>query len=162
MANERRANKHPGEETYRALNERVKELDCFYHINQIFETFSSSPHNVFNRIVELIPPAWQYPGMASARIIVDGHEYKTSNFRESHQRLSVDIIIDNKIRGIVEVVYSDENLLPGDKPFLKEEQSLLEAISRQIAFIIERQQAEAERAQLQKQLMHADRLATIG
>ncbi len=162
MAIERQANKQPGEATSLALNERVKELDCFYHINHIFETFSNSPHNVFNQIVEFIPPALQYPEMASARIIVDGHEYKTSSFRESCQRLSVDVIIDNKIRGVVEVVYSGEKLLPGDKSFLKEEQNLLEAISRQIAFIIERQQAEAERALLQKQLMHADRLATIG
>ncbi len=162
MANERRINKQPGEATSRALNERVKELSCFYHINQIFETFNISPHNVFNRIVELIPPAWQYPEIASARIIVDGREYKTPNFRESRKKLAVDVIIDNKTRGIVEVVYPDERLLPGDKPFLKEEQNLLEAIARQIAFIIERQQAEVERAQLQKQLMHADRLATIG
>lgn len=161
-ASKKQADTRPGEEVSRAFNERVKELDCFYHINHIFETFSSSPHNVFNRIVELIPPAWQYPEIASARIIVDGREYKTSNFREGRRRQTVDVIIDNKTRGIVEVLYSDEKPLAGDKPFLKEEQNLLEAISRQIAFIIERQQAEVERAQLQRQLMHADRLATIG
>jgi signal transduction histidine kinase len=60
------------------------------------------------------------------------------------------------------VVYAEEKLPLNDGPFLKEEQNLLDAIARQIAFIVERQQAEEERAQLQKQLMHADRLATIG
>jgi signal transduction histidine kinase len=72
------------------------------------------------------------------------------------------VILGGKSSGIVEVVYAEEKLPRDDDPFLKEEQSLLDAIARQIAFIVERQQAGEERVQLQKQLMHADRLATIG
>ncbi|MBN2020656.1 MAG: hypothetical protein JW749_10585 [Sedimentisphaerales bacterium] len=151
-----------GAKTSLALKERVKELSCLYNINQIFETFSISPDEVFQRIVELIPPAWQYPDLASARIVLDGRQYETHDFKEGRQRQSADVILGGKSRGIVEVVYA-EGKLPGDNgPFLKEEQSLLDAIARQIAFIVERQQAKEERAQLQKQLMHADRLATIG
>jgi signal transduction histidine kinase len=156
------AGESSGEETSRALQERVKELSCLYHINQIFETFSGSPDKVFQRIVELIPPAWQYPEIASARIVLDGREYKTPGFSQGRQKQAADVILRGKSRGSVEVVYADEKLPLDDGPFLKEEQSLLDAIARQIAFIIERQQAEEERAQLQNQLMHADRLATIG
>jgi signal transduction histidine kinase len=140
----------------------VKELGCLYRINQIFETYTGSPHEVFQRIVELIPPAWQYPRIASARIVLDGRQYETPGFRERRQRQTSDVILGGKSRGFVEVVYLGEKLPRDDVAFLKEEQSLLDAIARQIAFIVERQEAEEERAQLQKQLMHADRLATIG
>jgi len=140
----------------------MKELSCLYRINQIFETFGGSPDEVFQRIVELIPPAWQYPDMASARIVLDGRRYETPGFREGRQRQSADVILGGKSRGSVEVVYAEEKLPLNDGLFLKEEQSLLDAIARQIAFIVERRQAEEERSQLQKQLMHADRLATIG
>ncbi len=162
----RRAKSHadarPNEETAIALNERVKELSCLYRINQIFETFSGIPDEVFQQIVELIPPAWQYPEIASARIVLDGRQYETSGFREGRQRQYADVIFGGKCIGSVEVVYAEGKPSLNNVAFLKEEQSLLDAIARQIAFIVERQQAEQERAQLQKQLMHADRLATIG
>jgi signal transduction histidine kinase len=161
-ASKSRADARPGEETALALNERVKELSCLYRINQIFETFSGSPNEVFQRIVELIPPAWQYPEIASARIVLDGRQYETPGFREGRQRQAADVILGGKSRGSVEVVYAEGKLPLNDGPFLKEEQNLLDAIARQVAFIVERQQAEEERTQLQKQLMHADRLATIG
>ncbi len=161
-ASKSRAGARPGAETALALNERVKELSCLYRINQISETFGGSLDEVFQRIVELIPPAWQYPELASARIVLDGRQYETPGFREGRQRQSADVILGGKSRGSVEVVYAGEEL-PGDNgPFLKEEQNLLDALARQIAFIVERQHAEQERSQLQKQLMHADRLATIG
>lgn len=156
------ADARPGAETALALKERVKELSCLYNINQIFEMFGGSPDEVFRRIVELIPPAWQYPEIASACIVLDGRKYGTSGFREGRRRQSADVILDGKSRGSVEVVYAEGKLLSDNSPFLKEEQNLLDAIARQIAFIVERQQAEEERIQLQKQLMHADRLATIG
>jgi two-component system NtrC family sensor kinase len=167
VAGERAASKNQADarleaETALSLKERVKELSCLYFINQIFETFGDSPDEVFQQIVELIPPAWQYPDIASARIVLDGRRYETPGFREGRQRQSADVILGGKSRGSVEVVYAEEKLPHNVSPFLKEEQNLLDAIARQIAFIVERQQAEQGRAQLQKQLMHAERLATIG
>jgi len=47
-------------------------------------------------------------------------------------------------------------------PFLREERSLIDTVAREVAIIIERREAEAEKEMLQSQLMHADRLATIG
>ncbi|MDT8304088.1 MAG: ATP-binding protein, partial [Sedimentisphaerales bacterium] len=47
-------------------------------------------------------------------------------------------------------------------PFLKEERNLINAVAKQVALIIERKQAEKEKLKLHNQLLHADRLATIG
>jgi len=47
-------------------------------------------------------------------------------------------------------------------PFLKEERNLIDTIAREISVIIERMQIQEEKENLQEQLRHADRLATIG
>jgi len=152
----------PGEGTARALRERVKELSCLYHINQIFEQSIGTPEELFEHIVELIPPAWQYPEITSARLVLDGKSYATGGFPEGCQQQAADVVVGGRCRGVVEVVYT-EAMPPADEgPFLKDERSLLDAIARQIAVIVEHQQAEEEKERLHKQLMHADRLATIG
>ena len=151
-----------GDQTARALRERVKELSCLYRINRISEGTIGSPDEVFQRIVELIPPAWQYPEIASARIVLDGKRYETPGFDESLQRQSCEVVVDAKCRGAVDVIYREARPALDEGPFLNDERDLLDAIARQIAIIVEHQDAEQETARLQKQLMHADRLATIG
>ncbi len=152
----------PGDQTARALRERVKELSCLYRINRIFKEAIGSPDEVFQRIVELIPPAWQYPEIASARIVLDDKRYETPGFGEGCARQSSQVIVEAKCRGVVDVVYREAQPALDEGPFLKDERSLLDAIARQIAVIVEHQDAEQERARLQKQLRQADRLATIG
>jgi two-component system NtrC family sensor kinase len=152
----------PGDQTAQALRERVKELSCLYRINRVFDGSTGSPDEVFQRIVEIIPPAWQYPEIASARIVLDGKRYETSGFEEGCQRQTSEVVVAAKRRGAVDVVYREARPALDEGPFLQDERSLLDAIARQIAVIVEHQEAEEDRARLQKQLMHADRLATIG
>ncbi len=151
-----------GDQTAQALRERVKELSCLYRIGRIFEGSPGSPDEVFQHIVELIPPAWQYPEIASARIVLDGKRYETPGFKEGGPRQTSEVIVAAKRRGTVDVVYREVRPALDEGPFLRDERSLLDAIARQIAVLVEHQDAEQERARLQKQLMHADRLATIG
>lgn len=148
--------------TAQALHERVKELSCLYRISRVSARSFVAPDKVLQCIVELIPPAWQHPEIAAARIVLDGRRYETSGFKEGHRRQAAEVVVEGKCRGVVEVVYTEDRPCPEDGPFLKNERSLLNAIARQIAVVVEHQQAEEERAHLQKQLMHADRLATIG
>lgn len=151
-----------GDRTARALRERVKELSCLYRISRVSARSIGSPDEVFQGIVELIPPAWQYPEIASARITLDGKHYQTAGFKEGGRRQVSEVVVGGKCRGVVEVVYTEDRPCLDEEPFLEDERSLLDAIARQIAVVVEHQQAEEERARLQKQLMHADRLATIG
>jgi signal transduction histidine kinase len=62
----------------------------------------------------------------------------------------------------VEVAYNTEMPELDEGPFLLEERNLIDAIAREISIIIERMQVEEEKENLQEQLRHADRLATIG
>lgn len=76
--------------------------------------------------------------------------------------MASEVVVEGTCRGAVEVVYTEERPSRDEGPFLKDERSLLDAIARQIAVVVEHRQAEEEKARLQRQLIHADRLATLG
>jgi len=145
-----------------ALLERVKELTCLYGTARIAAEPSASLEEVLKRVVELLPPAWQYPDIACARIVFDGRSYSTRGFRKRPQKQAANIIVRGEPRGTVEVAYGVQKPELGESAFLKEEWNLIETIAKQVALIIEQRQAEEDRSRLYDQLRHADRLATIG
>jgi signal transduction histidine kinase len=145
-----------------ALIERVKELTCLYGIAQIAGQPDISLEEIVRGIVELLPPAWQYPETAFARIILDGISYTTQGFCEYRQKQTAEIIVGGVPRGFVEMVYAEEKPDLDEGPFLKEERNLIDAVAGQVALVVERRQAEEDRLKLHNQLLHADRLATIG
>jgi len=148
--------------TEAALAERVKELTCLYGIAQVAGQPGITLEEIIQGIVELLPPAWQYPETAFARIILDGISYTTKGFRECYQKQTAEIVVDGVPRGVVELVYVEEKPDLDEGPFLKEERNLIDAIARQIALVVERIQVEQDKLKLHNQLLHADRLATIG
>lgn len=145
-----------------ALTERVKELTCLYGMAQIASQPDMSLEEIIQGIVELLPPAWQYPEIAFARIILDGISYTTQGFCECRQKQTAKIIVEGMPRGIVELLYVEEKPDLDEGPFLKEERNLIDAVARQVASVVERRQAEQDKLKLHNQLLHADRLATIG
>jgi len=144
------------------LRERVKEFTCLYGIAKLVERASLSLEEILKSIAELLPPAWLYPEITSARIIVDGRSHSTGRFQKNFQRQAANIVVDGEKRGLVEVMYSEKKPELDEGPFLKEERNLIDTIAREIALLIERKQTEHEKEKLQEQLRHADRLATIG
>jgi two-component system NtrC family sensor kinase len=144
------------------LRERVKELTCLYGIAKLAEQADLSLEEILQGIVELLPSAWLYPEITSARIVLDRHSYSTGRFQKSVQRQTANIVVDGDERGVVEVVYSEKKPELDEGPFLKEERNLIDTVAREIALIIERKQTEHDKERLQEQLRHADRLATIG
>ncbi len=147
---------------YAALHERVKELTCLYSLAQLAERPGMTLAEILQGTVELLPPAWQYPEITAGRIALDGRCYVTANFKESGQMQSAPIVVGGRRRGSIDVVYVEEMGELDEGPFLTEERSLIDAIARHVALIVERWQVDEDRLRLQEQLRHADRLATIG
>jgi signal transduction histidine kinase len=145
-----------------ALRERFKELRCMYGICQVINRPHTSLDTILHNIVKLLPPAMQYPEICYGRIILDGRVYSASGFPEDRERLSSNIHIDGITRGLVEVTYGRKKDALEAEIFLREEQALIDNIAHQLAMIVERKQAEEEKARLEEQLRHSDRLATIG
>lgn len=145
-----------------AQKEQVKELTCFYELAKLSVHTELSCDEILMRIVELLPPAWQYPEITSARIVLNDRSYALPDFDETPCRQRADIIMRGKSRGFIEVVYLEEKPVLDEGPFLKSERALINTMAMQVAQFIDRKQAEDEQDVLQKQLRHADRLATIG
>ena len=91
-----------------ALNERIKELTCLYNIVQLSDQPDLSLDEILQGAVEFLPPAWQYPDVASARIIFDDKSFSLPGFKDSKYKQSDDIVVKGKTRGIVEINYSEE------------------------------------------------------
>ena len=145
-----------------ALRERVKELSCLYEIDELVQQQDVMLDDLLQGVVELMPPAWQYPDMATARLVVDNRSYESSNFNDQGSSLRSDIVCGGEKRGFVELVYLGGEDVLETALFLEEEHNLIDSIARHISLILERRRTEEDKRTLEEQLRHADRLATIG
>jgi two-component system, NtrC family, sensor kinase len=146
------------------LVERNKELTCLYDIARISAVTEMPLEGLIQSIVELLPPAFQYAALASARIKVDGRAYTTAGFAETPLRLDEKLFIHGRERGTIDIFYAAAAGGPdiAQIGFLPEEQRLLRTIARQAALMIEKKLADDKKVELESQLRHADRLAKIG
>ncbi len=124
------------------LNERVKELNCLYAISKLIEKPNILLEEILQGIVELIPPAWQYPEITCARLILEGHEFQTENFRDTRWKQIRNIMVHDKRLGTLEVGYLEEMPEHDEGPFLKEEIHLLNMIAERVSTIIEHKKGE--------------------
>jgi signal transduction histidine kinase len=148
--------------TQAALQERVKELTCLYNMSQIADKPHVSREDLIYSIMDLLPPAWQYPEITRSRITLDGIDYSLPGFQADASKLSTDIITNGDKRGKIEIIYTEKRPELDEGPFLKEERKLLDAIANELAMIIIRRESEDEKVKLVNKLHHADRLATVG
>jgi PAS domain S-box-containing protein len=124
------------------LNERVKELNCLYSISGLVENPDTSLDEIFQGVVNIIPSSWKYPEVTCSRILLNGKEYKTENFKQTNWKQASDIFVYGELKGTLEVCHLEEKLEIDESPFLKEERSLISAIAERLGHIIERKQTE--------------------
>jgi pyruvate,water dikinase len=120
-------------EHIRSLQEREKELTCIYRLEEILSRDDSTPAEVCKAAVEAIPPAWQYPNVCRARVVLEGEEFTSNDFVETAWVQTSDIKIQDEVIGSVSVYYTKEMPPADDGPFLKEESKLLRTIADRIA-----------------------------
>lgn len=120
------------------LTERAKELRCIYSVIEILKDEEAELTVIFKRILEAIPPGWQHPTVCEARIILEGKQYPSLDFKETPWMQRAELIIDNHVSGEIQVAYV-QKVFETDQPFLPEEQRLLNAIADYLSrFIFQR------------------------
>ncbi len=117
------------------LKERVKELQCLYNIANIAQRPGISLDELYQAVADVLPPSWQYSGIACAKIVIEGNEFKTANYRESEWKQSSDITVSGKKVGVVEVNYLEEQPDADEGPFSKEERLLIDAVAERLGRI---------------------------
>jgi len=126
------------------LGERVKELTCLYKISKLTQSFDLSVKQFFEKVIELIPSAWQYPDITCARLVFKDHEFKTENFIETKWTQKTSLTALGQVVGEIEVNYLKEMPEIDEGPFLKEERHLINAISENLERKIEHKKAEVQ------------------
>lgn len=123
----------------RTLQERAKELNCLYRVEEILSGPDTSLGEVCEKIVEAIPSGLQYPGLCQAKIELDGKTYAGPGFFESIWSHKADITANNRKFGTLDVYYTQE-MPPADHgPFIKEEAKLIGTIAERLGnFILHR------------------------
>ena len=120
------------------LQERVKEIECLYGLSQLAEQRDITLEEIFQGLVEIIPPGWQYPEITTARIMFEDRHYKTANFRKTTWLQSADIKVHDRKAGTIEVCYLREMPTIDEGPFLRQERKLLDALAERLGRIAER------------------------
>ncbi|MCK9459827.1 MAG: ATP-binding protein [Proteobacteria bacterium] len=145
-----------------SLRERVKEMRCLVAVAQLAEQSDRPFDEVLTGITSLLAPAMMYPEIASARIVLDDSTYESGAATAKVAFMEADIFVRGERRGVVRIAYDAIRPAMHEGPFLREERRLLDAVANELTGIIERREALEQRALLEEQIRHADRLATIG
>jgi PAS domain S-box-containing protein len=144
------------------LGERVKELDCLYAMSALVEKPGVTLSEILQGTVDLLPPAFQYPEIVCARILLDDLEFRTANFLETAWRLTRGIWVRGQRAGQLQVCCLEKRQNEGRGPFLKEEKSLIGAIAERLGVIVERAQAQEALKRNEERYALAQRAAHIG
>jgi signal transduction histidine kinase len=125
----------------RNLRNRVKELDCLFAISTLREQTDLPLPALLQATVKLIPPAWQYPDITGARVVLEGHTCQTDNFADTPWQQFADIMIQDKPVGRLEVCYLEDRPPAYEGPFLREERYLLNAIAERLGRTVAHERA---------------------
>lgn len=135
-----------------ALVERMKELDCLHSVSGLLAAKHLELGDVFQRVAELLPSAWQYPEFACARITLRNRTYQSQNFGDCRYRQRAEIVADGASIGSVEVGYT-ESFPNGQEPqFLPEESNVLATVARRLAETYSLKESQIQLATYQQHL----------
>ncbi|MBN2734320.1 MAG: methyl-accepting chemotaxis protein [Methanomicrobiaceae archaeon] len=109
-------------------NERLKEQALVNGISQILFDRNLEREYILKKVIELIPPGWQYPEITVARFKYKDYDVKSPNFRETPWKQRVTFCDANGAEGFLDVLYLKEKPEDYEGPFLKEERNLINVI----------------------------------
>ena len=124
------------------LGERAKELNCLFGIAGIIEKPGTELGEIFQSVVHILPSAWEHPELTCARIVWEGQEFTTNNFKKTAFSQARDITVRGNKVGAIEVFYLGEREKNDQGPFLKEEGDLIDAIAERLGRLTERKMVE--------------------
>ncbi len=129
------------------LGERVKELTALHATGRLLNE-PGSPAQLLDRIVRLLPAAWQYPAITGARIAVGDIDARTDRFVLTAWVQRAEFQTSDGRSGVIEVAYREARPHAVEGPFLAEERNLIESLAGMLRAYFERVQAEEDRVNL--------------
>ncbi|PLX07752.1 MAG: hypothetical protein C0596_10020 [Marinilabiliales bacterium] len=125
------AGKNDIESIQDSLNERKKELNCIYNVDEILKDFDTSIEDVLTNLVSVIPAGWRYDDICKVKIIVNDLEIASDGFKRTELKQSSQLYVDDKQVGEIILCYIKP--VRAEKGiFLTEENRLFQTIVEKI------------------------------
>ena len=144
------------------LTERVKELHCLYTISDLLRRENISQEIMWLECANLLAQSYRFYQNAACRIIMEGREYCTSNYKKTEWSQSRVINVQGKQIGSIEVCYLEKRPEENDGLFLPEEEELFTTVANLMEKSTERKQAEERLKESELALKIAQSVARIG
>ena len=138
----------PVEKLLASLQERAKELNCLYEVEQVLARLELPVEEALQAVVDAIPPGWQYPDVCRVRIALGDRIVQSPDFRPTPWMQTADVMVQDDIAGTLQVCYLQERPREDHGPFLKEEERLIKTIAERIGHFILYERLSSIRQQL--------------
>lgn len=120
-----------------SLEERAKELNCLYRVDEILTRPGISVEEACADLVHAVPPGWQYPEICRCCIVLGEDVYEPDGFVEAPWCMKADVLaLDEKV-GEISVYYTQRSPGVDEGPFLSDERRLINAIADRISLFLE-------------------------
>ncbi|MFZ5953030.1 MAG: sensor histidine kinase [Candidatus Rifleibacteriota bacterium] len=116
----------------RKLKERVKELSALHKASRLFQKSRGKLKTTLSRLVKMLPAAWQYPSITSARISFGTFSCQTADFIPTPWVQKAEFTTKNGKIGAIEVAYLEEKPQEKEGPFLLEERALINSLAQML------------------------------
>jgi signal transduction histidine kinase len=120
------------------LRERIKELTALHKTAEIVQQHCGDVAQTINRLLLIIPPAYQYPETTGARIVYGATEYATENFKTTRWMQHAEFMVDQGKQGRIEVCYLKKCPPMDEGPFLTEERALINSLAELLQLFFQR------------------------
>ncbi len=114
------------------LQERAKELNCLYEIEELLLRDEEPLSERLGELVQILPGGWQYPHICRARVTYDGQEYATDDFEPTEWVLTAPIEVQGRCVGQLSIYYLEPRPQADVGPFLAEEVRLVNTIAERL------------------------------
>ena len=119
-----------------SLQERTKELNCLYLVEEILNDYSENFDSIFNKILAILPQGFQYPEICVVKLVIEGKSYISTNFAETEWKLNSEIKEQEITIGSLNIYYTENKKSKDKDLFLKEEIKMTDTIADRIGSYI--------------------------
>lgn len=132
------ASDNPIDRILHDLQERAKELNCLYRVDEILGRDEPGLDDALLEVIRVVPQGCQFPNLCVARIVLGDRVFEPPGFEPSPWRLVAPFEAQGETAGQVEVYYSEPMPRADEGPFLAEERKLVDAVAERIGHFVAR------------------------
>jgi predicted nucleotidyltransferase len=126
----------PSGELLSSLQERAKELNCLYEVEECLSRTDLTLEQVFELVAGVICPGWQYPDICRTKITYEGRVFGSTDVESTPWTIAADIVVHDQALGEVCVFYTEPRPTEAVGPFLREEMRLINTIAQRLGHYI--------------------------